>query len=291
MRSMTGAGTFALEAVPGRIDVEARSVNNRFLKSSVRASGPLPRIDALVERLVRERVRRGHVSVTLRARANRSDPDVAIDPNAFAAAAAHLRALAEQADLAPPTPAAVLRVPGVVGDERARTSSEVWLDAVTQAVAGALDDLVASREREGAHLARELTALLQATEETTSRIAARAQEVPAEIKARLHARLAELLAEDDVTPDSEQVARACAAMADRADIREEVARLQAHVAHAHDLLATTRPVGKALDFLVQELHRECSTIASKANDLPLAREALTLRTHIERLREQVQNVE
>ena len=291
LRSMTGAGSHVLQTETGRIEVEARSVNNRFLKTSVRALGPLPRVDTLVERVVRRHVARGHVSVHVRARMEHGDPTARIDEEAFQAGARRLAQLAETAGLPAPTTREVLQLPGVIQDERESIEEEAVLRVVEQAVEGAMKELVASREREGQRLADELNRLLEGVAASTEQIAARASEVPAAYRAKLESRLAELLEPTGVKPDPEQIARACAAIADRADVREEVARLEAHVAHARDLIANTRPAGKALDFLIQEFNREGTTIGSKANDLELGRIALALRGDVERLREQVQNVE
>jgi uncharacterized protein (TIGR00255 family) len=293
VRSMTGAGTFVLEHAVGRFEVEARSVNHRFLKVGWRTQGPLPDLALEAEERVRSRVARGHVTVHVRfapagARAGAS----LVDPAAFAAAAAELSALARAAGLAAPTAGDVLRLP-VLSEAQARGATDAAaLGAATlAALDGGLEALDAARRREGQALVAELTRLLDAVDAAGRALAARAAEVPKAWQERLRARLAELLAGTGASLDPAALAREVAAMAERSDVREELTRLAAHVAHARELLAAGGQVGRPLDFLAQELAREANTVGSKANDLALTRSVIGLKADVERLREQVQNLE
>jgi len=292
VRSMTGAGTFVLEAEVGRIEAEARSVNHRFLKTTVRTQGPLPSASQLVEDALKKVVRRGHVTVHLRYRpAPAASASAWIDDAAFAQAAQHLSALAAQSGLGSVQPGDVLRVPGVLVEGRASQEEDALTQAVGEAVAGAANALQSAREREGALLTREVLDLLDQIAGAVAGIVARAGEVPLAWREKLQRRLQDLLAGSGVEPDPAHLARECALYAEKSDVREEIARLQAHVVHAREVLAAGGPVGRRLDFLVQELHREANTIGSKTSDLDLSRTVLDLRTAIERLREQVQNLE
>jgi uncharacterized protein (TIGR00255 family) len=289
---MTGSGTHAVDAPTGRFETEARAVNHRFLKVTARAHGPLPSITELVEGSVRPHVRRGHVTVHVRFRpAAPTDFADRIHDEAFGAAARRLTELATRHDLGPVTAADVLGIPGVLADQRADGDDDALRADVRRAVEGVVAELQASRTREGEALAREIIALLEAIEAGVRAIAARAEEVPVAYRARLEKRLGELLEGTGHAPDPAQVARECALMAERSDIREEIARLAAHGEHARALLAEGGAIGRRLDFLAQEFHREANTIASKTSDLALARTVLDLRADVERLREQVQNVE
>lgn len=292
VRSMTGAGTFAVETPFGRIEAEARSVNHRFLKTSVRAQGPLPQAAALAEDILKKHLGRGHVSIHLRLRpATREAADVRIDEAAFTAAAARLRALAEQTHLKKVRVQDVLAVPGVLGESRSEADEAALTQHLAAALEGVTQALQTAREREGALMAAEVSDLLDQIAAAGASLAARAGEVPAAYQERLTKRLATLLEGSGVEPDPAQLARECASLAERSDVREEIARLEAHVTHARELLAAGGVVGRRLDFLVQELHREANTVGSKANDLDLSRVVLDLRAAIERLREQVQNLE
>lgn len=292
VRSMTGAGTFALETAFGRIEAEARSVNNRFLKTSVRAQGPLPPATGPAEDILKKHLQRGHVTLHIRMRpAPSEDAAVRIDEGAFAAAAAKLRALAAAHGIDEVRARDVLAVPGVLGETRTEADDATLGKALREALEGVTLALQTSREREGALMAAEVARLLDQIEAAATALAARAGEVPAAYQARLRKRLDDLLAGSGVEPDPAQLARECASMAERSDVREEIARLEAHVTHARELLAAGGAIGRRLDFLVQELHREANTVGSKANDLDLSRVGLDLRAAIERLREQVQNLE
>jgi uncharacterized protein (TIGR00255 family) len=289
---MTGSGSFAVDAPVGRVEAEARSVNHRFLKTTLRAHGPVPNVEAAVEESVRRHAERGHVTVTLRfvPTPGQGAPP-AIDERAFASAADRLRSLAKAHGLGPVQAADVLAVPGVVLEAAGRGEDEPVAEACVRAAEGALAALAASRGREGVLLARELALLLSRVESAAKAIEARAPEVPAAWQARLLARLKELLEPTGVAPDPAQVAREAALMAERADVREEVARLLAHGEHGRQVLREGGPVGRRLDFLVQEMHREANTIGSKAGDLDLVRLVMDLKADVERLREQVQNLE
>lgn len=289
---MTGAGSAHIEGDSGRVEVDARAVNHRFLKASVRVHGPLAGADARIEARIRERFARGHISVTVR-----FTPPAAesvrgrIDGAAFDAAASHLRALAEASHVAPPTVGDVLRVPGVVQDARSGRIDETTWPLLSEALDMALDALMRARESEGARLRDEMLRLLDAVSAAASTMDARAAEIPHLLRQRLETRLAELLAGSTTKFTDGQLEREVALLAEKGDIREEIARLEAHVAHAREQLEAGGALGRSLDFLVQELHRETNTVASKSTDLALSRAAMELKANIERLREQVQNIE
>lgn len=289
---MTGSGTHAVETAAGRIEAEARSVNHRFFKSTVRTHGPLPSVNEVVEEMLRKEIRRGHVSVHLRLRPGaRGNPAASVDEEAFSAAANRLTQLSARHGLADVRARDVLAVPGVLVDARTEADEDALRESVREALAGAVAQLQASREREGAHLAAEVEDLLDRIALAVAALSQRADEVPGAYLARLQKRLSELLDGTGVEPDAAQLARECALLADRSDVREEIARLEAHVAHARALLHGGGALGRRLDFLAQELHREANTVASKTGDLSLSQTVLDLRAGVERLREQVQNLE
>ena len=292
VRSMTGAATYAVETPLGRIEAEARSVNHRFLKTSVRAQGPLPPASSLAEAAVKKHQQRGHVSVHVRLRPPTDEaPGARIDDAAFAAAAERLRALGAAHGITEITARDVLGVPGVLGETRSEQDEAALAKALGEALEGVASALADSRAREGALMAAEVEQLLADIETAGRALAERAGEVPAAFQARLRKRLDDLLEGTGVTPDETALAREVASLADRSDVREEIARIEAHVTHARELLAAGGAVGRKLDFLVQELHREANTVGSKSGDLTLTRVVLDLKSAIERLREQAQNLE
>ena len=152
----------------------------------------------------------------------------------------------------------------------------------------ALRELLAMREREGAAMAADLARRGQTIARALEAIERRAPETVAEYHAKLRERVSALL---EAPVDEERLAAEVALMADRSDISEEIARLKSHIAQLGELLAAAEPVGRKLDFLVQEFNREANTISSKSQDIPITRAALEMKSEIEKLREQLQNVE
>lgn len=290
LASMTGAATHVNESSIGRFEVELRSVNNRFLKTSVRVHGPAHGLDALVEEALRQRLERGHVSAHVR-----FTPDASlrasIDPEAFQRAAAELRQQAGAADLPPVRVSDVLRMPDVLGGARPTLDRPQLENALGTTLRGALDGLVAARQREGKALRDECRELLDRIDAERQQIDQLADTVPTDVKARLQDRIERLLVDDKIKPDDAWLARELAVAAEKCDIREELARLEAHVAHGREVLDQGGPCGRRLDFLVQELHRETNTIGSKSADLRITERVMELKTQVERLREQVANVE
>jgi uncharacterized protein (TIGR00255 family) len=185
----------------------------------------------------------------------------------------------------------LLLVPGVLADAREGGVPDGATKAALDAVDGALASLVDAREREGAHLALACGALLDRIAAAARAIGARAPDVPKANRDRLTARLASLLEGTAAPVDPAHLAREVASFADRTDVTEEVARLEAHVAHAREILAAGGGAGRRLDFLVQEMNREANTAGSKSPDAALSALVVDLKADVERLREQVQNLE
>ncbi len=287
---MTGVATLTREIESGHLDLEVRSVNHRFLKVDVRADGArLPRLDGLAEAAAKRHLERGHVTFAVRFQAAAEALGPTIDERAFAAAAEQLRDLAARHGLAAVTVRDVLNVPGVL---LGRSEPDASLEApLAEFLDAGVRALVVSRVREGSSLASVLESHIDRIAAITGEIAARADAQPTLLRDRLRARIAALLEGTGVALDPGSIEREAAALADRADVREELARLSAHVEHARDLVRAGGAAGKRLDFLGQELLREANTIGSKTPDLASTHLVLALKTEIERWREQVQNVE
>ena len=289
---MTGSGSGAVEQPPGRLEAEARSVNHRFLKVTVRTQGPLPLMDRAVEERFRGRAERGHVTVSLRFRANPGAAAAGVDGAAFAVAAARLAALAEAAGLPAPTVGDVLararrplrRPPGDRGGAGRGGGARR---------AGPLDrPLAESRQREGALLVRELEALLARVATNAGRVAELAREVPAAVQGRLLARLRALLAGSEISPDP--AAAGAGGRAPRRPCR------RAGGGRAPRGPRRPRPGaagggGLQSDDASTSWSRRCTgkrtRIGSKSADLEVTRTVVDLKADVERLREQVQNLE
>lgn len=288
---MTGFG--AADGVVGgaRVSVELRSVNHRFFNPSIKLPSQLAHWEAEVREAVRQRVSRGHVTVT--ARIERDEGSRAfIDETVFAERAAALQALKERHGLGGTVDVAtVLRMPDVVRSVNADEDATGTADELIAIVSAATSALLTAREAEGARLAgivRERVAQLRGT---IDRIAARAPERVVAHRDKLRENVRLLL--DGHALDEQRIAQEVAMLAERLDVGEEIDRFRTHLSAFVDALgeAGAGGVGKRLGFLLQELLREANTVGSKGSDAAMQAEVVALKEELERIREQVENLE
>ncbi len=287
---MTGFGAGRGSVNGEDVDVEVRSVNHKYCEVKVRLPRELAALEHEVARTVKDRLARGGVDVTVRRTPSGSLVAPRVD---VGLAESYARAFAElQARLGLPgsvTLADVIAAEGVIRlDERA-VDLEIVGEALRRGVAAALGQLVAMRVREGEALARDLVSRLDELERTVARVAALAPQAVEQYRARLAERIAEL--SRGLPLDTGRLAQEVAVFADRTDVAEEITRLRSHVSQVRALLGGSEPAGRKLDFLVQEMHREANTIGSKSQNAEIAGLVVSLKAEIERMREQVQNVE
>ena len=292
LRSMTGFGSAALESPDLTAAVQARSVNHRFLDLSVYLPRRLAWLEPRLKAVAQERVQRGKLELSVRAVTREGGaPAVVVQEELAGALVAALRGLQERHGLAGELRAGdVARFAGVLEVQEPAPLEDPQLEARLMELARrALDDLDAMRRREGQALAEELGRLLDVATEAAGRLAGLSDESREARRAALLERARGLAAE--VGLDDARVYQEAVRQAERSDVAEELQRLGSHVAQARALLAAAEPVGKKLDFLAQEMMREANTVGSKAAAAPMLREVVELKAVIERLREQVQNVE
>ena len=291
MRSMTGFGRGVAEQEGARASVDVRAVNHRFLDLKLRGNLP-PATEEAIATKVRAALERGAISVSVHVTRTGAS-SVHIDQAAARAAHEALRELAKQLGLVGPDLKLVLAQPGVVIADAPVDPSGDGADPVHTAIVAATDlalaQLATMRAAEGVALARDLTARLDEIAALRTALAALAAAVPAELQRRLHDRVQRLLG--DVAVDPARLAQEIAILADRADVSEELVRLGSHVDQARALVADAKPAGRRLDFLVQEIGRELNTIGSKAAGGELTATVVAGKAALEKLREQVQNVE
>jgi uncharacterized protein (TIGR00255 family) len=290
IRSMTGFGAGRGVSGGEEIAVEIRSVNHKFCEVKVRLPRELAALEPLVVRTVKDRLARGGIDVSLR----RAGAAGAMAPRVDAALAeAYARAYAEvQARLGLHDPIQlrdIVAAEGVIRlDER-----DADLDAARAATDGALtealDALGAMRQREGEALAADLEGRLAIVESLVARVEVLAPLAVEHHRTRLAERVKELT--QGLPLDPGRLAQEVALLADRSDVAEEITRLRSHVGQARALLGGQEPAGRKLDFLVQEMHREVNTIGSKSQHAELSGLVVSLKAEVERMREQVQNVE
>jgi uncharacterized protein (TIGR00255 family) len=283
---MTGFGRGVATHGGTRATVDARSVNHRFLDLKLRGGGS-PAIEDLVSTRTRAAIERGAVTISIHL-ARESSAAQRIDRDAAKLAHDELAAVAAHLGLPGPNLALVLAQPGVVSAED--RDDDTALLAVGPAVDAALAQLGEMRVKEGQALAVELTNRLAELDRLRAQIAGLAAGVPATIAKRIDERIKRLV-EDPTALDPARLAQEVAMLADRADITEELVRLSSHLDQARTLIAGKDAVGRRLDFLVQEIGRELNTIGSKSTLAEITSAVVESKAQLEKLREQVQNVE
>jgi TIGR00255 family protein len=289
---MTGFGRGAVVETGYAVSVELKTVNNRFLDVALRLSGEMQQLESTIKRLIGNRLSRGRVDVNLQF--DRAEEiNYEINRPLIEGFLSAMKTMQEEFSLAgEPDLNVVARLPNVLMPRKEEMSDE-FIVAVESAVNFAIDDLEKMRQNEGQMLASELETRLSEIEKRLSPIEAEAGSVTEEYRQKLGKRITEMLAKSDsqIELDQSRLAQEVAFLSDRADISEETSRLRSHIDHFRQIMKDEKEVGKRLDFLTQELNREANTIASKTGNLTIKEHALAIKSEIEKIREQVQNVE
>jgi uncharacterized protein (TIGR00255 family) len=288
---MTGYGAGRARTRRFAVEVEARSVNSRSLKVTFRTPAVLSAKEPDLEALVREHLARGSVSLGVKLQLLRPEDVVRVHGEVVEGFAKAIAALRKKGLVeGPVTAEAVAALPGALesaDDEPLR--DEDWR-AVKAAAEAALKALDAMRAREARHLVRDLRAVAKRMRGNLALVGRRAPEVVKDYARRLKERVDALLA-GAATLDETTLAREVAVYAERSDVAEEVTRLSAHLDEFERYLGTGGEIGRTLDFLAQEMLRETNTIGSKSQDVEIARAVIALKSDVDRLKEQVQNLE
>ncbi|HHT16392.1 MAG TPA: YicC family protein [Papillibacter sp.] len=296
IKSMTGYG-YAKRTVDagtsGTIDItiELKSVNNRYLDCTIRLPRGFGALEDGIKQRVAGAISRGKVDVFVTIDTSRAgDALVRVNRPVADAYMAALKELSELYGLPGIVSATELtRYPDVLSLEKSETDPQTLESDVLSVLDEALTGFTAMRCAEGQNLARDILGRLDTIENLTARCEVLSPKTVADYRARLEARLSEVLAGQDIDP--QRILTEAAIFADRIDIGEETVRLRSHVGQLRGMLQSDVPVGRKLDFLVQELNREANTIGSKGNDAEMARIVVDLKAEIERIREQIQNIE
>ena len=289
IRSMTGFGAAEGAVGSSRVAVEIRSVNHRFFNPSIKLPASLARWEAEVREALRKSINRGHVTASAFVERNK-EASAAIDEQRFAGYVERLRALKERYHLEGDIDmATVLRMPDVINtsSEQDEGTADQLVEIVNRAVAA----LSTSRDAEGKRLAGFLKDRIGVVESAVGRLSARAPERMLEHRDKLRASIAELAG--GVAVDEQRLAQEVAILADRLDVGEELDRFHSHLTAFREAMSAngTEGVGKRLGFLLQELLREANTTGSKANDSTMTRDVIAIKEELERIREQVENLE
>lgn len=288
MRSMTGYGRGVADRKPLQVVVEARAVNHRYLDIRTQFGPALHAYAAAAEARARSSLGRGRVEIAAKVLGTGA---TGVELNSEWARKAYrdLSRLAEELGVREPVPFAMLGgAPGLwldAGDGRPDLE-----DAVADATQEALSQLMAMRETEGAALARDLSARVTRMGQLIASLDPHLTRLVTEARDRLRARLDSLLAGSDARIDGARLEQELAVLADRGDVTEELTRLRSHCDQFETLLASDGAIGRKLDFLLQEMSREVNTTGSKVADVGVTRVVLDMKSELERMREQAQNV-
>ena len=291
VKSMTGYGR-AVETVNGReFTVEIRSVNNRYLDCTVKLPRTLSFAEDTVKQAVKASISRGKVDVFVSQRSE-GMPEVTVSLNRDVAAA-YIRAMRQMAEefqiREDISVALVSQMSDVFTVDRTQVDEEQLLADLMQVVGHALEGYDAMRSREGEALKADLTGRGNTIRSLVSQVEEGNPQTVADYRTRLYQKLQEVLANTAI--DESRILTEAAIFADKVAVDEETVRLRSHLEQMDSMLATGGPIGRKLDFLLQEMNREANTIGSKCTDLRLARVVVDIKAELEKIREQTQNIE
>ena len=292
MKSMTGFGRGAVSNENFAVAVEIKSVNNRFLDLNLRLSNEMQSLEANIKKLIQSRLSRGRVDVFVN---YERTGEIVYELNRplISGYISALKKMQTEFNLTgEPDFNYIARLPNAL-QPKAEDLSVEFTEAIESAVKIALDELEQMREVEGESLKTDLENLLTEIESHLPKIESESGAVAGEYQQRLQKRIENFLSKSDSQNEVDQgrLAQEVAYLADKSDIAEEITRLKSHIEQYRGIINEEKEVGKRLDFLTQELNREANTIASKTNNLTVKESALQIKSAIEKIREQIQNVE
>jgi len=290
VRSMTGFGLGSGSLGAAHVTMEVRSVNHRFLDVRARMPREMTEHGTWLEQHARGQLRRGRVEISVRYDAGTTGP-VAIDRRRALEVYRTLESIRTELGVEAAVPVAALASVPELFVSVFEGDPEGVRSVLSRALAEAVASLEIMRAREGEHLHGVLQHHVSVVARVVRELVAVALELPQRYRRRLRERVARLLAGQEFALDSGRLEQEVAILADHSDVTEELARLESHCAQFHSLLAADEPVGRKLEFLLQEMSREANTIGAKAGDADVAQRVVEMKAELERAREQVQNVE
>jgi len=291
IQSMTGYGGAKVVCGGLSLSLELKSVNNRYFDCAVRLPRSLLFAEDAVKRRVQQHLSRGKADVFVTVEsAEAEDLAVRVNQSLARGYAEAVRAVAEELSLDASLSAATLcRLPEVLHLEKKELDADAVLSALTELAETALADFDAMRVREGQKLRDDIAARLDRIETLVGEVERRSPETVADYRARLYQKMCEVLQSTGV--DQQRILLEAGIFADKVAVDEETVRLRSHIAQLREMLETGSPIGRKMDFLVQEFNREANTIGSKCTDSAVTRLVIELKSEIEKIREQVQNIE
>ena len=291
IKSMTGFGRCEVQKDSRKFTVELKSVNHRYLDVNIRMPKKLNFFETAIRNLLKSYANRGKVDIFITYE-DLSQAQVAVKYNAVLAGEylKYLKQMEEEFGLENDIRVSTLsRYPEVFTmEEQSEDEEELW-NGLKEALVGAFGQFVQTRQTEGENLKRDILAKLDRLNELTAHIEERSPQIVSEYRAKLEEKMKELLADTQI--EESRIAAEVILFADKICTDEEVVRLKSHISHMRNTLDEKDEIGRKLDFIAQEMNREANTILSKANDIEVSDYAISLKTEIEKIREQIQNIE
>ena len=291
IKSMTGFGRCEIQKESRKFRVELKSVNHRYLDVNIRMPKKLNFFETAIRTLLKSYANRGKIDIFITYE-DISQAQVSVKYNAALAAEylKYLRQMEEEFGLENDVRVSTLsRYPEVFTmEEQSEDEEELW-NGLKEALEGAFGQFVETRKAEGENLKKDILSKLDSLEKEIVFVEERSPQIVAEYRAKLEDKMKELLADTQI--EDSRIAAEVILFADKICTDEEVVRLKSHIQHMRNTLEEKEGIGRKLDFIAQEMNREANTILSKANDLEVSNHAITLKTEIEKIREQIQNIE
>ena len=292
LQSMTGFGTSAGAVQGVEYDIEVRSVNNRYLKISMRTPESLQSLEGQIEQKIRDRLQRGSVNLAIRMKVPDEESVYKVNSIALNSYLDQIRPLEMDANpILRLDIGSLLQLPGVCQPPRLEELAEKTTDGLLLLVEKAMDKLIEMRTREGEAIIKDLETNASIIEQNLIAISERTGDVLKLYHEKLRSRVEELLSQAKLNINEETLAREVAIFAERSDIAEEISRLTMHLKEFRRVCQADEPMGRKLDFMAQEMLREANTIASKGSDADIAHRVVDIKTAIDRIKEQAANIE
>jgi uncharacterized protein (TIGR00255 family) len=292
IKSMTGYGRGDSIKDSYRIKVEIKAVNHRYNEISVRMPRHISYLEESLKKLVKEKVSRGKVDVYINLEyIKESAIEVKVDIPLAKSYKKELENLIEVLNLEDTVKLNnLLNISEIVKTERKELDEDLIWDCINEAMTIALENMVLMRAKEGVELKTDMISKLENIETSILSIVERSPSVVIEYKEKLKERIQDLL-DNNISLDEDKISSEVAFFADKSSIDEEIVRLKSHIKQFYNILGESDPIGRKLDFLIQELNREINTIGSKANDVIISKYVVELKSELEKVREQIQNIE
>lgn len=290
-KSMTGYGAYEFSGDTRKITLEIKSVNNRYADVNIKLKSSYIFLEEDIRNTVLKNVSRGKIDVFVTVHEYKNEvAEIAVDEKLLAQYVNALKKISETASVPEGITAEKLsRYPDVLVVSQNNFDKDTLKEEIMTALNGALAEFVAAREREGRRIAVKLNECIDGISHEVDKIEKRMPQITENYRIRLENKLKEVLEEKAV--DESRIVAEAAIFADKICTDEEIVRLKSHIYEFKNILVSAQPIGRKLDFIIQEMNREINTIGSKANDIEVAKTVVDVKGEIEKLREQVQNIE